>query len=63
MKMKEMIMNVMKEKGIQVPEQDYDFLVGQWEGLMLLKQTVIEDISGTEDIALRHIPMGGIENE
>lgn len=61
--MKETMMNAMEAKGIQVPEQDYDFLVGQWETLMMLKQTVIEDIAGTDDIALRHIPMGGNENE
>ncbi|MEB3101767.1 hypothetical protein [Ferviditalea candida] len=61
--MKEMIMNVMKAKGIQVPEGDYEFLTGQWEGLMELKRAVTEDIEGAEDIALRHIPVGGIEHE
>lgn len=61
--MKEMIMNNLESKGFNVPEQDYDFLVEQWETLMKLKQSVIEDIAGTYDIALRHIPMGGKEDE
>ena len=57
--MKEKLSQLFGEKGLQVPDKDYEELTESWRELLSKREHLNKELLNDCDIAVRYIPGGG----